>query len=221
MLSCQVEHVTRIAEGRLETNNLLETELEQVRMQAANFKHMPKFYGAAQWAPKLIILQILSLQLFNVGFCMVQIFAIQQCSHYVAQGLILGICHGAHVTLDQFFAYHTQTITTVNGLKNCFAIIATSFVSALCLMLFVERAKKCLDFGVTLYFIDFLVQCFYSVRPLLLANEMEFPKMWDWWLVHLVALCVTVLLGEYLCSRRELEEIPMMGLFTKHTSRKN
>lgn len=30
--------------------------------------------------------------------------------------------------------------------------------------LFVERAKKCLDFGVTLYFVDLLVQSFYSVR---------------------------------------------------------
>lgn len=105
---------------------------------------------------------------------------------------MLGICHGAHVTLDQFFAYHTQTIVTVQGLKNCFAVVAASFVrlvlcsswcqlsdllahfslvaavlcSAVCLALFVERAKKCLDFGVTLYFIDFLVQCFYSVSGL-------------------------------------------------------
>ncbi|ETI34666.1 hypothetical protein F441_18694 [Phytophthora nicotianae CJ01A1] len=175
---------------------------------------MPKFYGAARWAPKLILLQMLAMQ----------------CSHYVAQGLVLGICHGAHVTLDQFFAYHTQTVVTVDGLKNCFAIVAASFVrsvtpktihlilrliylfcSAVCLALFVERAKKCLDFGVTLYFIDFLAQCFYS----------EFPKMWDWWLVHLVAASVTIVLGEYLCSRRELEEIPMVDLFTKRPSRKN
>lgn len=41
---------------------------------------------------------------------------------------MLGICHGAHVTLDQFFAYHTQTIVTVDGLKNCFAIVAASFI---------------------------------------------------------------------------------------------
>ncbi|KAE8899690.1 hypothetical protein PF005_g6198 [Phytophthora fragariae] len=156
---------------------------------------MPKFYGAGRWAPKLILLQML---------CM-------QCSHYVAQGLTLGICHGAHVTLDQFFAYHTQTIMTVQGLKNCFAVVAAGVVSAVCLAIFVERAKKCLDFGVTLYFIDFLVQCFYS----------EFPKMWDWWLVHLVAASVTIVLGEYLCSRRELEEIPMVDLFTKRSSRKN
>ncbi|CAH0480825.1 unnamed protein product [Peronospora belbahrii] len=156
---------------------------------------MPKFYGTARWMPKLILLQILCLQ----------------CSHYVAQGLVLGICHGAHVTLDQFFAYYTQNIADSNGRKNCFAILVASIISAVCLMLFVERAKKCLDFGITLYFIDFLVQCFYS----------EFPKTLDWWLLHLVASGVTILLGEYLCSRRELEEIPMVDLFTKRASRQN
>ena len=107
----------------------------------------------------------------------------------MARGLFLGICHGAHVTLDQFFAYHTHTISNVNGLKNCFAVVAAGVIrlvsspsrlfcpfscdsilltpfdySAVCLVLFVARAKKCLDFGVTLYFIDFLAQCFYSVR---------------------------------------------------------
>ncbi|KAI9906697.1 hypothetical protein PsorP6_004159 [Peronosclerospora sorghi] len=41
LLRLQVEHVTRIAEGRLETINLIETELEQVRMQAAKFVAAP------------------------------------------------------------------------------------------------------------------------------------------------------------------------------------
>ncbi|KAI9911343.1 hypothetical protein PsorP6_008686 [Peronosclerospora sorghi] len=41
LLRLQVEHVTRIAEGRLETINLLETELEQVCMQAAKFVATP------------------------------------------------------------------------------------------------------------------------------------------------------------------------------------
>ncbi|KAI9912521.1 hypothetical protein PsorP6_006515 [Peronosclerospora sorghi] len=41
LLRLQVEHVTSIAEGRLETINLIETELEQVRMQAAKFVATP------------------------------------------------------------------------------------------------------------------------------------------------------------------------------------
>lgn len=45
----------------------------------------------------------------------------------------------------------------------------------------------------------------------------EFPKALDWWIVHLVAMAITILLGEYLCSRRELKEIPMIDLFTKRS----
>ncbi|TYZ61796.1 hypothetical protein PybrP1_004794 [[Pythium] brassicae (nom. inval.)] len=150
---------------------------------------MTKFYGAGRWDPKLILLQI----------------ACMQSSHYLARGLFLLFCHGASLSMDQFFAFHTQTLATVDGVKNCFAVLASGFVSAVCLCVFVERAKKCLDFGVTLYFIDLLVQCFYS----------EFPRAWDWWVVHLASTVMTILLGEYLCSRRELAEIPMLDLFTK------
>ncbi|TMW56108.1 hypothetical protein Poli38472_008756 [Pythium oligandrum] len=149
---------------------------------------MPKFYGAGRWDPKLIMLQMI---------CM-------QTSHYIARGLFLLICHGVDVSMDQFFAYHTQTIATVDGIKNCFAVLAAGFVSAVCMCFFVERAKKCLDFGVTLYFVDFLIQCFYS----------EFPKTWEWWILHVLTMVLTIVLGEYLCSRRELEEIPMIDLFT-------
>ncbi|DAZ98435.1 TPA: hypothetical protein N0F65_001136 [Lagenidium giganteum] len=148
---------------------------------------MPKFYGAARWDPKLIVLQMV---------CM-------QCSHYLARGVVLGVCHGSAVSLDQFFAFHAQTLSTVDGIKNSFAVLVAGAVSAVCLCIFVERAKKCLDFGVTLYFIDLLVQTFYS----------EFPRTWEWWIVHLVSLALTVLLGEYICSRHELAEIPMIDLF--------
>ncbi|KAI9915230.1 hypothetical protein PsorP6_008302 [Peronosclerospora sorghi] len=41
VLLLRLQHVTRIAEGRLETINLIETELEQVRMQAAKFVATP------------------------------------------------------------------------------------------------------------------------------------------------------------------------------------
>lgn len=35
--------------------------------------------------------------------------------------------------------------------------------------------------------------------------------------MHVVSMATTILLGEYLCSRRELEEIPMIDLFTKRS----
>ena len=46
---------------------------------------------------------------------------------------MLGICHGTDMTLDGFFAYHTQTISTIAGLKNVFALMVASFVRSLLL----------------------------------------------------------------------------------------
>lgn len=109
------------------------------------------------------------------------------------------MCHGSNLSLGQMFTYHTQTLATVDGIKNCFAVVLAGLVryvlvlpsilqdlrlicrdrSAGCMCLFVERAKKCLDFGVTLFFIDFLVQCFYSVR--LLPNAL---------IASILSLCV-------------------------------
>ncbi|OQS04206.1 hypothetical protein THRCLA_03546 [Thraustotheca clavata] len=150
---------------------------------------MPRFYGRGQWDPKLISLQIT---------CM-------QCSHYLALGVLLAVCHGQHLSLDQFFSYELHAIESVDGIKTSFAHIFTGFASAIFLCYFVERAKKCLDFGVTLYLIDLIICWTYK----------GFPASWSWWIVHGIALVLTVVLGEYLCSRRELEEIPMLDLFTR------
>lgn len=59
----------------------------------------------------------------------------------------------------------------------CLSTMSLRMYSAVCLCVFVERAKKCLDFGVTLYFIDLLIQCFYSVRPSL---RRSIALMWQW-----------------------------------------
>lgn len=55
-------------------------------------------------------------------------FLVTQTSHYVARGLFLMICHGASLSMDQFFAFHTQTLSTVDGIKNCFAVFAAGLL---------------------------------------------------------------------------------------------
>ncbi|KAL0591985.1 hypothetical protein ABG067_000638 [Albugo candida] len=150
---------------------------------------MAKFYGAGQWDPKLIVLQIICLQ----------------CSFYISQGVLLFLCHGFSLTFDDFFAYYAQNLSNVEGIKNSFSVIASSVISAIALSVFVERAKKCLDFGITLYFVDLIIHSIY----------LDFPRSWEWWIVHVIALAITVLLGEYLCSRQELQDIPMLKLFSK------
>jgi hypothetical protein len=66
----------------------------------------------------------------------------------------------------------------------------------------VEKSKKCLDFSVTLFVIH-LVSCIWYAG---------IPNNWDWWIVHILGTIVMILLGEYLCSLRELSEIPLLEL---------
>jgi hypothetical protein len=70
------------------------------------------------------------------------------------------------------------------------------------LALIVEKSKKCLDFGVTLFLIHLGACWVYG----------GFPTVLDWWIVHVLGMILTVLLGEYLCSRKEMEDIPLLQL---------
>ena len=83
--------------------------------------------------------------------------------YYLILGVVLCVFHGANVSLDQFFAHNLHTFESVDGFKNALAVIIMSFVLALLLCLIVERAKKCLDFALTLYFIDFILCILYEV----------------------------------------------------------
>jgi len=66
----------------------------------------------------------------------------------------------------------------------------------------VEKSRKCLDFGSTTYLLHLFV-C---------SATREVPSSWDWWVVHVVGLVVMVVLGEYLCSRVEMRDIPLVSL---------
>ena len=66
----------------------------------------------------------------------------------------------------------------------------------------VEKSKKCLDFSFTLFIVHLLIVCAYD----------GFPSTWDWWIVHICSMITMVLLGEYLCARREMEDIPLLQL---------
>lgn len=70
------------------------------------------------------------------------------------------------------------------------------------LVFIVEKSKKCLDFSVTLFLIHILICSIYG----------GFPLTWDWWIIHILGMIVMVVLGEYLCSKRELSDIPLLVL---------
>ena len=65
----------------------------------------------------------------------------------------------------------------------------------------VERAKKCLDFTVTAHFMHLCSCSLYD----------GLPDHWEWWAVNGMSVVLMALLGEYLCMRRELQDIPLFG----------
>lgn len=67
------------------------------------------------------------------------------------------------------------------------------------LLYLIERAKKCLDFSATLYIIHLFICIVYG----------GWPSSLTWWIVNVTGLAVMALLGEYLCIKRELREIPI------------
>jgi uncharacterized membrane protein len=83
------------------------------------------------------------------------------------------------------------------------AFILTALVlRSVLLAVIVEKSKKCLDFSVTLFLLHLTLTTFYG----------GFPTVLDWWIVHVLGTILMVVLGEYLCSRREMEEIPLLQM---------
>ena len=70
------------------------------------------------------------------------------------------------------------------------------------LAIIVEKSKKCLDFSVTLFLLHLLISTMYG----------GFPSRLDWWVVHVFGTIIMVILGEYLCSLKELNDIPLLQL---------
>ena len=62
-----------------------------------------------------------------------------------------------------------------------------------------ERAKKCLDFGATIYILHLSGVAAYS----------GIPMSPTWWGTTLGCMVVTAVLGEWLCLQREMRDIPV------------
>jgi protein SYS1 len=75
--------------------------------------------------------------------------------------------------------------------------------SAVLLAVIVEKSKKCLDFCVTYFLLHLILSSWYTGH---------LPRTSDWWIVHLAATLIMVLVGEYLCSRKELSDIPLLEI---------
>lgn len=141
------------------------------------------FYGTSVWDPVLIVAQIVSVQsLFYIG---------------LGSGLST-LNRGKTVTVDYVFNTRLLTTSTYTGWTIIVSYLGSALTGAIVLYFVVERTKKCLDFTVTCYLFHVLFCALYK----------GFPWSLEWWItIGLSAACMA-LVGESLCMKKEMRDIP-------------
>ncbi|KAF8067111.1 sys1 [Scenedesmus sp. PABB004] len=145
------------------------------------------FYGSNVWDPVLITAQIVAVQ----------------CLFYVSLGLLQAVMLGptlGYITVDFLFDWGHVHFATRLGWLNWLAHVLNAVAAAAVLAWIVERAKKCLDFAATAYIWHTLFVWGYSGK---------WPASAAWWSATGLGFVIMVLLGEWLCVRRELQDIPL------------
>jgi protein SYS1 len=146
-----------------------------------------------------------SMKNFNPRLIFSQIVAMQ-CFHYLFLGFFFQInrvLYAQSVTIDRMFTDEYLKIFHASGWPDALAVFMSyTVVGSFLMAIIVEKSKKCLDFSFTLFVVHLVIVCFYD----------GFPSTWDWWIVHIVSMVSMVLLGEYLCAKREMEDIPLLQL---------
>uniref|UniRef100_A0A8C5MLD1 Protein SYS1 homolog n=1 Tax=Leptobrachium leishanense TaxID=445787 RepID=A0A8C5MLD1_9ANUR len=139
------------------------------------------------WDPVLIVSQI----------------TLMQCVYYSSLGLWLAamdLLIKYSPSLDQIFNYELLGFSSVHGRVSMMAFILNSVTCALGLLYFIRRGKQCLDFTVTVHMFH-LLGCWIYLAQL--------PTTLTWWLLNIVCIALMAVIGEYLCLRTELHEIPL------------
>lgn len=155
-------------------------------------------YGSAVWDPTLIIAQIIAVQ----------------CCYWASLGMLIWLLVGPYVpkvTIYQFFDWRWISFHSFTGWMLVTANFCSAFSAAIALRVVVERAKKCLDFAVTLYMLHLAVVSFYS----------GFPRDFQWWLVNGASLTLTAVMGEWLCIQKEMQDIPISSIRRPERQRSN
>lgn len=144
------------------------------------------FYPS-EFDPRLICAQILLVQALT----------------YAGLGMWLLLLNGlagraaSSISLVHMFSYKAISLTQNGGWIAIAAYILNSVTGGCFLMIVVERAKKCLDFAATAHILHLCLCYLYA----------GFPDTWEWWVVNLLSLLAMSLMGEYLCMRREMQDI--------------
>ena len=149
------------------------------------------YYAASGFDPAFIMAQIVALQALlylDLGLWMMVLNALAG-SHIST----IGMCH--------FFSHRSIQLSFTGGWITMVAFFFNSLAGGFFLSIVVERAKKCLDFTFTAHFIHLCACSMYE----------GWPHSWEWWAIIVMRATVMALFGEFLCMRREMQEIPLMG----------
>lgn len=128
--------------------------------------------------------------------------AAMQCLSYLTLSWFIWLFHELFATpfeLAQMFNYQVIEFDTIAGASMIAATLINAVAIGVEMSIVVERAKKCLDFAATVVFLH-LLACWYASG---------FPVEWEWWAVHAMSLVISSVCGEYLCMKKEMQEINM------------
>lgn len=141
---------------------------------------------------------------FNPRLIFSQIVALQTL-HYLILSFMFqmnSIIYGSNVTIDRIFTAKHLNLWTKEGRIDAMTIVLSSLIGSILLVVIVEKSKKCLDFATTNVILHFIICVLYDGKAVLHSL--------DFWIVQVFGMIAMVLLGEYLCSRRELMDIPLI-----------
>ncbi|KAF4749462.1 Integral membrane protein of the Golgi, partial [Perkinsus olseni] len=143
-------------------------------------------------------------EVFNPKFICMQILAMQACYYLL---LVAGVCTlnqlcGLPVAVSRLFRDDNVGFGDTESTIMTTVLVLMSPLMSIVLTYIVERAKKCLDFVVT-YHVWHLTSTWIQMGRI--------PSYFSWWLWHVAAATITVLLGEYLCMQLETREISLGG----------
>jgi len=158
--------------------------------------HMGGFY-ASSFDPVLVLAQIVALQ----------------CAFYLVVGvwlLLFASLFGAEVSVGALLSGPALNYRHVFGWPPILAFLLVVPPCAYLLVALVGRARLCLDFVATAYAFHLLICLGYA----------GLPTNFEWWLVNGLALVGTVVFGELLCQRREMEDIPIGAQFVDAKGRR-
>mmetsp|Transcript_26803 Transcript_26803/g.58859 ORF Transcript_26803/g.58859 Transcript_26803/m.58859 type:complete len:167 (-) Transcript_26803:427-927(-) len=141
---------------------------------------------------------------FDPILIMAQIFAMQT-MWYMTFGvwlLILNALAGGpipNIGISLIFSHESISLLVTGGWIVIASYILNALAGACSLCFVVQRARKCLDFTTTAHLIHlWLTYCYDGL-----------PDTWEWWALNALSLALMALLGEFLCMRREMQDIPL------------